>query len=360
MSDRIATTRATVTSRPFGALPDGRLVELYTIRTGALDIDAITYGGIITSLRMRDRDGNPGDVVLGHGSLEPYLHNAPYLGAIVGRYANRIAGGRFQLDGVAYQLAANDGLNHLHGGVYGFDRQLWTATPIDSPDGTGVRFARISPAGEERYPGTLQVEVSYVAISPDTIELRYEAATDAPTLVNLTQHTYFNLAGETSAGVLDHELTIHADRYTPVRGDLIPTGERAGVEGTPFDFRTPARIGVRLQAQDDQLRAAGGFDHNYVLSRGNSGLARAATLRDPLSGRMLELHTTEPGLQFYSGHLLDGRSIGAYGRVLGPYAGLCLETQHFPDSPNQPSFPPVTLRPGERYRSRTSWRFTAA
>jgi aldose 1-epimerase len=348
-----------VTAHPFGALPDGRAVELYSIRSEAVELNAITFGGIITSLRVPDRQGRLGDVVLGHGALEGYLHNPSYLGAIVGRYANRIAAGRFQLDGIAHQLATNDGANHLHGGTQGFDQQLWTAASFTMGDAAGVTFARTSPAGEEHYPGALRVEVSYLVTSIGAVVLQYHATTDLPTIVNLTQHTYFNLAGETSTSVLDHELTISADRYTPIAAGLIPTGEIASVEGTPFDFRTRATLGSRVQLADEQLRAAGGFDHNFVLARAGDGVAAAATLRDPHTGRVLTIETTEPGLQFYGGHLLDGRTTGAYGRVFDRYAGLCLETQHFPDSPNQPQFPSVTLRPGETYQSTTIWRFAA-
>jgi aldose 1-epimerase len=341
-------------------MPDGRPVDLYSITGGSVEIRAMTFGGIITSLRVPDRRGRLGDVVLGHASLEPYLSNRSYFGAIVGRYANRIAGGRFSLDGIAHQLDANDGPNHLHGGRRGFDRRLWTAEPTITPDGAGVVFRRTSPAGEERYPGALQVAVSYVVTAEGTITLGYDAVSDAATIVNLTQHTYFNLAGETSTSVLDHDLVIHADRYTPVGVDLIPTGELATVESTPFDFRKPVRLGARVELQHDQLRAAGGFDHNFVLASRSGRLSPAAELRHHASGRVLQVATTEPGLQFYSGHLLDGSTTGAYGRVFARYAGLCLETQHFPDSPNQPRFPSVTLRPGQRYKSVTTWRFTTA
>jgi aldose 1-epimerase len=349
-----------VTGRPFGTLPDGTSVELYAIKSDAVEIYAMTYGGIITSLRVRDRYDQLGDVVLGYPAIEPYLHNESYFGAIVGRYANRIAGGTFRLDGLAYQLATNDGPNHLHGGMHGFDRRLWVATHVCTPDAAGVTFTRTSAAGEEQYPGTLEVAVSYLLSANGTVALRYEATTDAPTIVNLTQHTYFNLAGEASTSVLDHELTIHAGRYTPVGKTLIPTGVIARVDGTPFDFRTPTRLGARVQLDDEQLHAAGGFDHNFVLGDAQPELALAAKLHDAHSGRVLEISTTEPGLQFYAGHLLDGRTTGAYGRVFSRYAGLCLEPQHYPDSPNHPRFPSVTLRPGERYTSATTWRFTAS
>lgn len=299
-----------------------------------------------------------GDIVVGHDTLAPYLHNDPYLGAIVGRYANRIARGRFRLDGIEYQLATNDGANHLHGGVCGFDRQLWSARSIATSEGAGVRFTRVSASGEEGYPGRLDVSVTYLATHDGTLLLRYDATTDADTIINLTQHSYFNLAGERSTSVLDHELTVYADRYTPVEADLIPTGAIEAVTDTPFDFRTASTISSRVTRPHEQLRRAGGFDHNFVLN-GGAQLAHAATLRDTASGRTLEIHTTEPGLQFYDGHLLDGRTTAAYGRVLQPHAGLCLETQHFPDSPNQPQFPSVTLERSARYQSLTMWRFGA-
>jgi aldose 1-epimerase len=333
---------------------------MYSIVDGAIELHAITLGAIVVSLRVPDRDGRVADVVLGHGDLDSYLPNPPYLGAVVGRYANRIAFGRFHLDGAVHQLHTNDGEHHLHGGSRGFDRHLWAATPVDDTNAVGVTFTRTSPAGEEHYPGTLDVAVSYLLTPEQTIVLHYEATSDAPTIVNLTQHSYFNLAGETSTSVLDHELTIHAASYTPVDRGLIPTGEIASVAQTPFDFRAPARIGARLLDEHEQLRLARGFDHNFVLARAGSELAPAATLRDPGSGRVLDISTTEPGLQLYTGHLLDGGVTGAYGRALRPSSGLCLETQHFPDSPNQPRFPAAILRPGQRYRSTTTWRFTAA
>jgi aldose 1-epimerase len=346
-----------VTVRRFGTLPDGRHVDLYSIAAEGIELHAMTYGGIITSLKVPDRSGQPGDVVLGHSRIEPYLHNASYFGAIVGRYANRIANGRFVLGGNEYQLAQNDGSNHLHGGRKGFDQQHWDASPVTSPDGAGVTFSRTSPAGEENYPGTLTCSVTYLLVAPGTVELRYDAVTDAPTIVNLTQHTYFNLASELSTNVLDHELTIHASYYTPVNRTLIPTGHIASVDGTAFDFREPVLLRRALSATHPQLAIAGGFDHNFILQRRWAGLVRAATLHEPGSGRVLYVSTTEPGLQFYDGHLLDGTTTGAHGLSFGRYAGLCLETQHYPDSLHHPHFPSVELRPTERYRSTTRWEF---
>jgi aldose 1-epimerase len=346
-----------VTVRPFGMMPDGSQVDLYTLSAGGIVLEAMTYGGIISSLKVPDRDGTVGDVVLGHAAFEPYLHNPSYFGGIIGRYANRIARGRFVLDGVEHHLAQNDGPHHLHGGRRGFDQQRWDGSPMTSPDGVGVMFTRTSPAGEEHYPGTLACSVTYLLMSTGTVEVRYDAVTDAPTIVNLTQHTYFNLAGDASTSVVDHELTIHAQYYTPVDARLIPTGHVASVDDSPFDFREATVIGRALASTHAQLTTAGGFDHNFVLQRTTGKLARAATLRDPQSGRVLQISTSEPGMQFYSGHLLDGTTTGAYGRVFERYAGLCLETQHYPDSPHRAHFPPVELRPGQRFHSTTQWDF---
>lgn len=345
-----------VTSHPFGTMGDGTEIYRYSISNGTMELEAISYGAIITSVRVPDRYGRHGDVVLGHDTLGPYLSNRSYFGAVVGRYANRIARGQFALDGSSYQLATNDGVNHLHGGSVGFDQRVWNATVGETPEGPAITFLRSSPAGEEDYPGTLHVAVSYLVASSNIVTIRYEATTDAPTIVNLTQHTYFNLAGETSRTTLDHELQIHADSYLPVDDTLIPTGELATVAGTPFDFREPACLRRRSTLEHEQLRRGAGFDHTFVLASANGP---AAGLRDPASGRRLEIATTEPGVQFYGGQLLDGRMKAAYGRTLQRHAGLCLETQHFPDSPNQPHFQSVTLRPDERYVSTTTWRFTA-
>jgi aldose 1-epimerase len=345
-----------VNSHPFGAMPDGGEVHRYSISNGTIALEAINYGAIITSLRVPDRNGRSGDVVLGHETLPPYLDNRAYLGAVVGRYANRVAGGRFELDGTRYQLATNDAANHLHGGVVGFDRRVWNASFGETSDGPSIRFERISPAGEEGYPGTLHVAVTYQVTSSNVVSIRYDATTDAPTIVNLTQHTYFNLSGEKSVTTLDHELQIHADHYLPVDDTLIPTGDVAEVSGTPFDFREPASLRSRIALDHQQLQTAAGFDHTFVFAAVEGPVA---CLSDPASGRRLEIGTTEPGVQFYGGQLLDGRTTAAYGRTLGRYAGLCLETHHFPDSPNRPHFPAVTLRPDNRYTSTTTWRFVA-
>jgi aldose 1-epimerase len=347
-----------VTRARFGVMRDGVEVDLYTIRAGRLEMRTITYGGIIVSLRTPDRAGRLEDVVLGHETLEGYLDHSPYFGAIVGRYANRIANGRFSLDGETHRLATNDGAQHLHGGHRGFDKTIWKATPFALPTESGVSFALTSPDGTEGYPGTLSASVTYTLTERDELCVEYDASTDRATIVNLSQHSYFNLAGPRGNDVLDHVLTIDADQFTPVDATLIPTGEIAPVDGTPFDFRTPARIGSRIGDEHVQLARAGGYDHNFVLRRPDAdSLAHAVRVSEPASGRTLDVRTTEPGLQFYSGNFLDGTIRGKEGRIYGHRAGFCFETQHFPDSPNQPSFPSVVLRPDESYRSRTVFAF---
>jgi aldose 1-epimerase len=350
---------AGVTRTSFGKDESGRAVDLFVLDNGYFELHAITWGCVITSLRVADRAGVREDIVLGHESLEPYLVNPPYIGAVVGRYANRIAGGQFTLDGQTHKLAANNGPNHLHGGPRGFHRQLWDGRDITTGDKIGVEFSRVSPAGEEDYPGNLHVTVSYV-LWGDTVDVEYQATTDTPTVVNLTQHSYFNLGGPSRPDVLAHEVTVHADAFTPVNTTLIPTGAIAPVMGTPFDLRSPALVGVRLKQDHEQLRLGNGFDHNFVLGGSRGTLRAAAVLRDPASGRRLEVSTTEPGVQLYTGQSLDGRITGAYGRRFTAHAGMCLETQHFPDSPNHPQFPSTVLRPDQRWTSATRWRFSAA
>lgn len=347
-----------VTSRSFGVLPDGATVECITVCNGQLRLSALTYGAIISSLRLAAADEPGVELVLGFDHLEPYVDNSAYVGALVGRYANRIRHGRFFLDGVGHQLATNDGAHHLHGGPRGFSRQVWTWLPVVVGDACGVCFARTSPAGEEQYPGTMQVEVRYLLTPDNRVLLDYTARTDRPTIVNLTQHSYFNLEGESSTSVLRHELTVHATRFTPVGPGLIPAGALAPVADTPFDFSQPTRILDAACRSHPQLIRAGGFDHNFALDGDRTVPAPAAVLRDPRSGRTLRIATTEPGLQFYDGHLLNGRMAGAGNRLFVPHAGLCLETQHFPDSPNRPGFPSTALVPGVEYRSSTVWQLS--
>ncbi len=347
-----------VARAPFGTLPGGRAVEVFTITNAAgLEVRVMTYGGIVVSLRVPDRNGHLDDVVLGYDTAAEYAKNDPYFGAIIGRYGNRIAKGRFTLDGQTYQLATNNGPNHLHGGVKGFDKVIWNGEPFQDARGAGVIFTYTSADGEEGYPGTLKVRVVYTLTGRNELAVEYHATTDNPTIVNLTHHSYFNLAGQGSRTVLDHRLQIDADRYTPVDATLIPTGELAPVEGTPFDFRKPTPIGARIDADHQQIGYGPGYDHNWVLNRKGEGLQMAARVVEPTTGRTLEIATTEPGLQFYSGNFLDGTITGKQGRVYKKRTGFCLETQHFPDSPNHENFPSTILRPGQEHVSRTVMTF---
>ena len=343
-----------VSRAPFGQLPDGRGVELFTLTNRhGIELRAMTYGAIITSIRTPDRDGTLADIVLGFDSLGGYLAGSPYFGAVVGRYANRIAAGRFTLDGITYRLARNNGPNTLHGGVQGFDKVLWTAQPLQSDSTVGVVFQYVSRDREEGYPGTMYVQVTYTLTDGNELEIEYDATTDKATPINLSQHTYWNLHGDGHGTILDHVLTLNASAYTPVDSTLIPTGQIAPVDGTPFDFRQPTAIGARIEQTNEQLRFGRGYDHNWVLD-GSS----AARLEDPTTGRRLDIRTSEPGIQFYSGNFLDGTLKGKNGQVYAHRTGLCLETQHFPDSPNHANFPSTILRPGERYQSRTTIGFS--
>ena len=351
--------RPRITRVPFSTLADGKPVELFTLTNAhGLEAAIMTYGATVVSLRTPDRAGRLDDIVLGYPTLAGYLEKSPYFGAIVGRYGNRIARGRFTLDGATYGLATNDGPNHLHGGVRGFDKVVWSASPSETETSAAVALSYTSPAGEEGYPGTLAVRVTYTLTDENELRLDYLATTDRATPVNLTQHSYFNLAGAGSGDILRHVLTIAADRYTPVDATLIPTGEIASVAGTPFDFRTPTAIGARIGQQDVQLERGRGYDHNWVLTRAGDSLALAARVTEPTSGRTLDVLTTEPGMQFYSGNFLDGTITGKDGRVYRHRYGFCLETQHFPDSPNHPNFPSTILRPGREYRSTTVFQFS--
>jgi aldose 1-epimerase len=356
--DHGARDRADVTRTPYGTTPAGDSVDCFTlVNAHGLELRALTYGGIIVSLSIPDRDGRVADVVLGYDSLEKYLGDSSYFGPIIGRFANRIAGARFIVDGKPYMLAANDGPNHLHGGRTGFGRIVWRAAPFRTGHTAGVVLSYTSPDGEEGYPGNLDTRVRYTLTDRSELVVDFLATTDQATPVNLTQHTCFNLTGDGAGDVLGHLLWINADLMTPVDENLIPTGTVAPVAGGPFDFRTLTAVGARIAADDEQLRRGRGYDHNFVLKRGEPGLAHAAQVVEPASGRTLDVYTTEPGLQFYSGNFIDGRIIGKAGRAYRPRAGLCLETQHYPDSPNQPGFPPTLLRPGAQYRSRTVFAF---
>ena len=347
---------------PWGATDRGEAVRLYTLKNAnGMEVTATDYGGIIVSLKVPDRSGRFADVVLGYDSLAGYLRASPYFGAIVGRYGNRIAGGRFTLDGRTYTLATNNGPNHLHGGVRGFDKVVWDVEPFERPDAVGLVLRYTSAGGEEGYPGALRATVTYTLLKDrNELVFDYHATTDQATHVNLTQHSYFNLAGDGAGDILGHVVMLNADRFTPVDSTLIPTGELRSVAGTPFDFRTPTPIGARIAGDDAQLRYGRGYDHNFVLN--GSGDRReptlAARVHEPSSGRVMEVYTTEPGLQFYSGNFLDGTLRGKNGTVYQHRYGFAMETQHFPDSPNKPAFPSTVLRPGEEYRSRTSYRFS--
>lgn len=349
----------TLACRPFGVLPDGREVEAYTLDNGrGLCVAVLTYGGIVQAIEVPDRRGDVANVTLGFAGLDDYVAGTAYFGALVGRYANRIAGGAFQIDGRPVRLSTNWRSHHLHGGTVGFDRRVWTARPIEGGDEVGVTLAYVSPDGEEGYPGRVDVAVTYTVAAAGSLRIDYRATTDRPTVVNLTNHAYVNLVGEGSGRIDGHVVEIAAGHYTPVDDDLIPTGEIAPVADTPFDLRTPTALGDRLGDRHPQLVAAGGFDHNFVIDRSGPGLALAARVTDPSSGRVLTVHTTEPGVQLYSGNQLDESLVGPSGRPYRRYSALALETQHFPDSPNHPQFPSTVLRPGETFTSASIYTFS--
>jgi aldose 1-epimerase len=353
-------TAAGITSKPFGTTKSGTPVTLYTLtNANGLEATITNYGGIIVSLKTPDKTGKMGDVVLGFDSLDPYLGQHPNFGTLVGRYGNRIGKAKFSIDGKEYTLAKNNGENSLHGGVEGFGKKLWTAKEAKRKDGPAVELTYTSKDGEEGFPGTLTSTVVYTLTNANELKIEYKATTDKTTVVNLTNHSYFNLAG--SGDILNHQLMLAADRFTPVDAGLIPTGELKAVDGTPFDFRKPTAIGARINnVADEQIKLGGGYDHNFVLN-GNAGTLRlAARVTEPTSGRWMEVSTTEPGVQFYTGNFLDGTIKGKGGQTYAKRAGLCLETQHFPDSPNKPAFPTTLLKPGATYQTTTVYKFGAA
>jgi aldose 1-epimerase len=354
-----AKSKPGVQQQPFGT-HDGRPITLYKLTNShGVEVDAINYGGIITSIRVPDHQGKFADIVLGHDSLEGYTPNPPYLGAIVGRYANRIANGTFTLDGKTYTLPKNDGPNTLHGGVtHTFDRVMWNGEALA---GSSVAFTYLSKDGEEGFPGNLKVKVTYTLTDGNALIIDYEATTDKSTPINVSQHSYFNLAGEGAGDILSHEIMINADRFTPVDKNLIPTGELRAVKGTPFDFTKPMKIGARIDDNYEQLVLGHGYDHNFVLNSkpDQNGEVLAARVNEPTSGRTLEVWTTQPAVQFYTGNFLDGSVTGKQGHVYKRRYGFCLETQHYPDSPNHPDFPTTILKPGETFKSRTVFKFGA-
>ena len=349
-----ATADGEVTKKVFGKMPNGASVDVYTLRSASVEVRVTTYGARLVSVRTADRAGKMADVVLGYDSLDGYLKDTKtYFGGIVGRYGNRIAGGKFVIDGQAYQIPLNNGANTLHGGTVGFDQALWSANEIAN----GVEMTLVSRDGDMGYPGTLTLHVRYTLVG-GALHIDYSASTDKTTVINVTNHAYFNLRGDDVGDVLGHEIQIAAERYTPVDAGLIPTGELATVAGTPFDFRNAQTIGARVHDDNAQLKFAGGYDHNWVLSGIGSQMKMAARLYEPVSGRVMTVMTTEPGLQFYSGNFLDGTFTGRHGVKYAKYAGLCLETQHFPDSPNHAKFPSTLLKPGHVMRSSTVYTFS--
>jgi len=353
-----AEAQATLSKEKFGQTVDGHVVDIYTLRNrGGIEVKITNYGGIITSLKVPDRDGKFADIVLGFDNLDSYLKGDPYFGALIGRYGNRIAKGRFTLNGVEYKLAVNNGENHLHGGIKGFDKVVWDAKPVKVPNGVALQLSYLSKDGEEGYPGNLAVKVLYRLTNQNQLLIAYSATTDKDTVVNLTSHSYFNLAGQGNGDILNHQMFINANRFTPTDAGSIPTGELKSVTGTPFDFTKTTAIGARINQDDEQLKLAKGYDHNFVLNGRAGTMRQAATVYESTSGRVMEIWTDQPGVQFYTGNFLDGTLTGKDGKVYQQRYGFCLETQHYPDSPNKPSFPTTVLRAGQRYHTVTIHKF---
>ncbi len=345
--------------RLFGKTPSGEEAQLFMLANEGIEIEITNYGGIIRALKVPDRTGKFDDVVLGYDSFDGYRNDNAHFGGIIGRYANRIAGSRFTLRGKEYRLARNNGENHLHGGIRGFDRVLWGANEISGVQGDTLELTYVSKDGEEGYPGNLSVRVVYSLARKGELRIDYSATTDKDTVLNLTNHTYFNLRGSTGGDILHHELLLNADRFTPINSALIPPGELREVQGTPFDFRKMTVIGERIGGDDEQLRYGQGYDHNWVLNGGKDAIALAARAFEKTTGRTLEVRTAEPGIQFYSGNMLEASIRGKKNEMYAPRRGFCLETQHFPDSPNQPSFPSTVLKAGATYESTTIFAFAA-
>jgi aldose 1-epimerase len=352
--------KSDVKKQAFGNLPDGAPIELYTLSNAkGMQAGIMTYGGVVVSLTAPDRGGKYADVVLGMQDLAGYLTPVPYFGAIIGRYGNRIGNARFTLDGKVFHLPANDGANTLHGGIKGFDKRVWKATPGSSADGETLELTYTSKDGEEGFPGNLSAKVVYTLTAKNELKIDYTATTDTNTVVNLTNHSYFNLAGPDEGDILQHQVTIAADRFTPVDAGLIPTGELRPVKGTPFDFTKSTAIGARIGQDDEQLKLGKGYDHNWVLNKGSGGLTKAAEVHEPRTGRVMQVWTTEPGLQFYTGNFLDGTLKGKGGKPYPRRGAFCMETQHYPDSPNKTAFPSTELKPGATYHTTTVYRFSA-
>jgi aldose 1-epimerase len=348
---------AKVTTESFGTMPDGHAVTLYTVRNQqGMEMGVINYGGIIVSLTAPDKAGNYSDVVLGFDSLSQYIKSNPYFGALIGRYGNRIAKGKFKIDNVEYSLPVNNGVNSLHGGTQGFDKVFWDITV--QPDSSSLKLTYRAADGEQGYPGNLQAEVIYTLTDQNELKVEYSATTDKKTVINLTQHTYFNLSGDANKDILEHQLMLQSEQYLPVDKGLIPTGELRNVAGTPFDFKTLTVVGSRINEKDEQLALGGGYDHCWILTGSDGTLRKIGELYEPTSGRLVEVSTTEPGIQFYTGNFLDGTLKGKEGVVYKYRSGLCLETQHYPDSPNQASFPSTLLNPGDTYKTKTVYKFT--
>ena len=346
-----------VKTTPYGKMPDGTPIELYTLtNANGMQAGIITYGGIVTRLTAPDKKGKFDDVVLGMDDLAGYMKATTYFGALIGRYGNRIGHAQFKLNGETYKLPANDNGNTLHGGIHGFDKHVWTAVPGGA--GASLELTYVSQDGEEGFPGKLTAKVIYTLTDHNELNIDYTATTTRLTVVNLTNHSYFNLAGPGSGDILSHEVKIEADRFTPVDATLIPTGELRPVKGTPFDFTTATKIGARIGQDDEQLKFGRGYDHNWVLNLSGNGISKAAEVYEATTGRVMEVWTTEPGLQFYTGNFLDGTLRGK-GHSYDLRGGFCMETQHFPDSPNKPDFPSTTLKPGDIYHTTTSYRFSA-
>jgi aldose 1-epimerase len=355
-----AEAKSSVKKRAFGKTADGQAVEIYILKNSKnAEAQIITYGGSVVSLKMPDKNGKFADVVLGYDSIADYEKNTYYVGALIGRYGNRIAKGKFSLDGTEYTLAKNNGENHLHGGLKGFDKVVWTAKPSTDKTGANLELTYFSRDGEEGYPANLSVKVVYTLTENNELKIVYSATADKNTVINLTHHSYFNLAGAGAGDILNHQLTLSADRFTPTDDGSIPLGELRSVKGTPFDFLTPAAIGARIDQTDEQLKFGSGYDHNWVLNKTDNSLSLAATVFEPTSGRVMEVFTTERGLQFYAGNFLDGAIKGKNGQNYPRRSGFCLEAQNFPDSPNKPQFPSPVLKKGETYSQTTIYKFSA-